>query len=117
MMVWMDDFEELGDVVASPVAVVTTESSVWLVDASTYVRLPLAERQSARSDPSPWGRLRDGTRFEHRRAFWVRERSTGDLRLRILPCAGPKDGHGIVTGRVTKVSGVGEGDPSAVLGT
>lgn len=105
--------EPLGDLRPNPVAVVTTESSVWLLDDRCYVRLPRTELPApTRSAPSPWGRLDDGQRLEHRGAAWVREPS-GALHVRIWPTAGPAGGEGVMTGRVVMASGLAVDDPLA----
>lgn len=102
----------LGEVDPAPVAVIITESSVWLVDAATYTRTPKGEAPDpTRSHLSPWNRLDDGERHAHRGAWWDRDRE-GNLRLRILPVSGPPDGVGIVTGVVVSVTGVSERDPT-----
>lgn len=103
---------ELGRVEPAPVATITTESSVWLLDCATYTRVPRAERpDDARSHLSPWRRLDDGRRHPHRGAWWVRDEQ-GNLRARILPVSGPPDGMGIITGVVVSVRGVSDADPA-----
>lgn len=115
VMSGLDNLEVLGDVRPSPVAVVTTERSIWLLDPSGYVRLPRSERPSYESRGlSPWGRLDEGKRLEHRRAIWVRDPS-GAFRVRIFPTIGPVDGGGIVTGYVLAATGLAADDPAHAL--
>lgn len=101
----------LGEVRPDPVAVVTTERSVWLVDATAYTRLPKEEGPvEGRSHLSDWDRLRDGRRLPLREATWAVEVSSGTLRMRILPLAGPPDGAGVVTGVVVQAIGLAVDD-------
>lgn len=106
---------ELGRVDPAPVAVITTESSVWLLDCATYTRVARGERpDSARSHLSPWRRLDDGRRHTYRGAWWVRDEQ-GNLQVRILPVSGPPDGVGIITGVVVSVRGVSDADPARTI--
>lgn len=106
------DLELLGDVLPDPVAVLSTERSIWLLDPYGYVRLPRTERPSTEGrGVSDWGRLDEGTRLGHRQALWVRDRS-GALRVRIFPTAGPLDGRGIITGYVLAATGLAADDPA-----
>lgn len=101
------ELEPLGDLVAQPLAVVTTDNSVWLIDTDAYTRLPRTESASPyRTHFSDWGRLQDGLRHPHRGVRWVRERSSGALRLQIFPILGPPKGHGILTGWVVAARGL-----------
>lgn len=76
---------------------VVTESSVWLVTAERYCRLPRTEapRRVQRSED---GALYDGPWRDHVGVWTVTE---GDERwLRILPAGRPQGSYGIVTGTI-----------------
>ena len=99
---WFEDeeFEPVG------IVRVETERSVWLVTGDGYQRLPRQER------PRPPvvsidGRLADGTWHGLRRCWW-RTHVDGELRLRLLPKAGPADGAGVVSGPIVAVKGTWE---------
>jgi hypothetical protein len=96
---WFDDeeFEPIG------MMRITTESSIWLVTAVRYQRLPREER------PRPPvrsidGRLADNEWHDFRQCWW-RLHSDGRRQLRLLPQVGPIDGVGVVSGIVEVVEG------------
>ena len=80
----------------SPLRVVT-DSSVWIIRADAYLRLPRSETPRPET-ASIGGRLADGRWHGHRGAWWVAD---GDRwRIRLLPVAGPPCGVGVITGPI-----------------
>jgi hypothetical protein len=82
---------------------IETESSIWLVTAERYQRLPRDE-QPRPATHSVDGRLADGAWHGFRRC-WGRIHHDGERQLRLLPDVGPADGVGVVTGVVLAVGG------------
>lgn len=58
----------------------------------------------SRASESVDGRLDDAVHHAYRAAWWGRD-SLGNIRIRILPVAGPQEGSGIMTGAVRSLTG------------
>jgi len=87
---------------------VVTERSVWLIRPDSYLRLPSSEAPRERHRHAIEDRL-DDARWHGLRAGWWCWDVDGELRVRLLPAAGPEDGAGIVTGRVTATGSTSDG--------
>jgi hypothetical protein len=89
----------------APIAHVATLGSIWLIDDTTYVRMPKTEAlDPTRSHEAIDGRLNDFVHHPYR-AAWFGWDDVGEIVLRLLPVVGPSDGIGLVSSPVMTISG------------
>jgi len=82
---------------------IATRGSIWLIDDTTYVRMPKTEAiDPTRSHEAIDGRLDDFVHHPYRSA-WFGWNDLGEIVLRLLPAVGPSDGIGLVSSPVTAV--------------
>ena len=82
---------------------VRTESSIWLLGPGKYQHLPREEQP--RAAPPLRRTAPRRLRVARHAALLVDTYGDGRRALRILPIAGPPEGHGVVSGLIVEVSG------------